>query len=196
MGEKDKFIELSTGVKLRITRPSIWLLQEKSRQLLPKMPKPPIIHIEEKDRDEENPNDPEYKAALQQWVDDWGRTAENASLILGVIIESTPEGFSRPEDAEWADELSETFGIEIPAQKQLRYAAWLKLWACRTEDDSLMLAKATRQIAGVPEEEVDKAADSFRGGEEQPADLDASAEKQGDNGDHVRDDSAGGSAGV
>ncbi len=164
-------ITLSTGVVLRLMKPSRFLLQEKARQMTPKVPKPPVVFIEDKGREEENPADPAYIEAARAWSNDWARATENATILMGTAIESVPEGFQRPEDTEWATELADAYGLEVPQSKPLRYCMWLKLWAVRTDDDARALKEKTDHMLGIPQRKVAEAMDSFRGGAERDTDL-------------------------
>ncbi len=180
-------VTLSTGVVLELARPSRWLMQEKMRQMMPRKPEVPKVYIEDKEVWEENPNDPAFKEAVETFLTEWNRASEYAQLILGTTIRSVPDGFARPEDDGWIQELKDMFDIDVPtAPKGIRYAEWVKLWACKTEDDNLALAAAVAGLAGTPEAKVAEAADAFRGGEERPADLGALAEKPSGNGNNVR----------
>lgn len=184
MGENT--VTLSTGVVLGLAKPSRWLLQEKMRQMMPRKPEVPKVYVEDKEVWEENPSDPAYKEAVDAFLNEWNRAAENAQVILGTYIVSVPDGFPRPEDTSWSDELHEIFEMEVSDKGGQRYAAWVKLWACRTEDDNYALATAIAALSGTPETEVAKAAETFRGGEERAADLGAPAEQPSGDGDNVR----------
>ncbi len=171
-------ITLSSGVVLRLMKPSRFLLQEKARQMTPKMPKVPVVFIEAKGREEDNPGDPAYIEAVQAWSNEWARATENATILMGTAIESVPEGFQRPEDEEWAQELADAYGLEVPSSKPLRYCMWLKLVAIRTEDDAQLVKERTDNLLGIPQRKVSEAMESFRDREERPADMDAPAEEQ------------------
>lgn len=174
--EGQELITLSTGVVLRLMKPSRFLLQEKARQMLPKQPKAPKVFVESKGREEENPADPDYIEAIGRWTAEWAEASENATILMGTVIESLPEGFERPEDTSWAQELADAYGLEVPSSKPLRYCAWLKLWAVRTDDDAQRLKDATDSLLGIPQRQVEEAMESFRGGEERSEDMGTPAE--------------------
>ncbi len=171
MSDTQDTITLSTGVVLRLMRPSRYIVQEKLKQMTPKQPKVPKVYIQDKDVWEENPADPEYVEAAQQWNLDWARASENSTLFMGTAVESLPEGFSGPDDEVWAAEIRDGLGMEIPASKMLRYCLWLKCWAAPLDSDANLLRDSTNAILGIPQRKVDEAAESFRGGEERDTDL-------------------------
>lgn len=179
-------VTLSTGVVLGVAKPSRWLLQEKMRQMMPRKPEVPKVYIEDKEVWEENPNDPVFVAAVELFLAEWNKAAENAQLILGTFVVSVPEGFARSEGDSWIDELREMYEIEVATKSGLRYANWVKLWACRTEEDNIAIIRAIEGIAGTPEEKVAEEAESFRNREGGDSDLAVPAEAQGGNGNNVR----------
>lgn len=179
-------VTLSTGVVLGVAKPSRWLLKEKARQMTPRKPAPPKVYIEDKEIWEENPADPAFTAAVEEFLAEWNRAAENAQLICGTYIVSVPKGFARPEDDTWIDELREAYEIEVATKGGLRYANWVKLWACRTEEDNIALANGVAGLAGIPEQAVADAADSFRSREGGNTDMGVPAEAQGGDGNNVR----------
>ena len=62
-------ITLSSGVVLNMWAGSPLAMDSvtQSMKLTDPVPQPPVVHSEEKNRDEPNPNDPGYKAALNEW---------------------------------------------------------------------------------------------------------------------------------
>ena len=135
-------------------------------------PKPPvpIIMIEDKQREEENPNDPNYIQALNQYNEELATLTSDVYLANGVKIKSVPDDYLPLDDDEWIEPL-EFSGIQFPHDGIGRRVAYLKYYLLADED----IAKVTTAVAiaggVVTEEQVDQAAESFRDNTEGPTDI-------------------------
>lgn len=168
-GPKDRF-ELSNGVVIKLKPVPILLLQQAS-QSVPR-PKVPIVMNPNKDREEENPNHPDYLEAIRQYQADSERAILNTLLLLGTSVESVPDGFSGPDDSEWIERLEMLDEINPAAAQRLappanaskgrRYIAWLERHAMVTLDDFVKLGVTVGRLSGVREEDLLGAIDSFR----------------------------------
>lgn len=86
---EDEFT-LSTGVVVKL-RPVSASLVEDIRNAI-KMPEVPVVYIEAKDREEENPNDPRYVAAIEEANAKRGIATLDALVTFGVeLVEGLPE---------------------------------------------------------------------------------------------------------
>jgi hypothetical protein len=88
-GEDDVFT-LSTGVVVRLKPVSSSLVEEMKSAI--KMPAVPVVWIEEKEREEENPNDPRYIEAVEECNRKRADAVFDALCMFGVdLVEELPE---------------------------------------------------------------------------------------------------------
>ena len=126
-------------------------------------PRPPVLMNEAKGREEENPNDPDYIAAVQVHAAHQLSRVSDTMMLLGTAVASLPEWAAAPESDEWIEPL-EALGIVINREnKYQRYLAWLRLYACVAESDVVRILRNVTGLSGVTEEEVQRAAAAFRG---------------------------------
>lgn len=155
-----KIIILSTGVQLRLKAVSPFVINEAlSRIVRPTVPKQ---FIESKGREEENPIHPEYLQAIRDYDAERSRVSQEAMFLLGVEVVNIPQGFQKPEEDDWAEELT-FLGMDIATDGRRRRLEWLRYWAIRGVDDLQAVSLGISRLSGVPEEDVQKAAESFRG---------------------------------
>jgi hypothetical protein len=151
----------SRGVKLKIQKVNAFLIQEALGKV--KYPEVPIVHIEEDDRDEENPNDPVYMQKVQDANALRNTTAINISVAMGTYCQRDwcPDGIDYVDGNVWP-ELMEYAGIDVPDKRLARYVAWVKYYVLEDHEELNKLMNAIAQYAGfVQEEEVQQAMESF-----------------------------------
>jgi len=154
-------VTLSNGIVLALKPvPAMVIRAAVNRIPEPKVPK---VYIQDKDREEENPDDPDYQRALAQHTEDTSMAAFEAVLLLGTSVVSVPANMERPEGNEWLSKLV-TLGIGPDGDNpDERYLAWLQYYALTTARDIAALTAAGRDLAGVREEAVAQAVTSFPG---------------------------------
>ncbi len=117
----DAIVTLSTGVRVRITSVSGSLVDE--IQNLIKEPSIPVWHNPDKDRDEPNPNDPEYLTAVAKCQHDRTMSSIDAMILFGVELVD-----GMPEDKGWLKKLkfigikvdeADSFSIEFAYKKYI-----------------------------------------------------------------------------
>lgn len=152
----------SAGLHFKLHKVSSLLIMEAGRKI--KDVEVPVTYIEDKGREEENPNDPKYKAA-QADVDAM-RTiiVINATLAFGTQVEGTlPAGVEHWSSDEWLTDVEDLTGVQIPRTGKGRYVAWLKFYAIPDNAELFDLQLAVARYSGrVPEADVAQAEDSFR----------------------------------
>ena len=161
-------VTLSTGVVLKVWSINPMLLDFSLRTNLPPLPRPPKVFIEAKGREEENPDHPDYIRAVADYNSAKADLVNDLLMGLGTEIASVPEGFSRPKDKGWADDL-EAVGVKVPADGLKRYIYWAKFVAVRNAQDVIDTLNAITENIATPEDKVIEAADSFRNREERRA---------------------------
>lgn len=166
-GEFVTELTLQSGIVLRLKPVSPAAIRAASSRV--PMPSVPIVHLEESNRDEPNPNDPDYLRMLIEWQLNQASAAQTVALLLGTEIISVPEGWCRPEEQGWIDELRAVYaitgleGIELHEEPPMaRYLDWLRLYAMTTEIDTYIMTRILTLGVLLTEEEVAQHAASFR----------------------------------
>lgn len=158
-------ITLKNGIRLKLRSVPLFLVQEAASRI--KEPEVPIVYNADKERDEENPDNPAYQEAVARVKNDRIEAGMDVMFLLGTELLHVPDGMFRPEDDAWLETL-EVLGlsdlVSSPSQK-LRYLQWLKFYAFDRGSDMSAVYYIIGAKSGVVEEEVMKALESFRGGE-------------------------------
>jgi|TARA_Y100000310_G_scaffold15622_1_gene15678 hypothetical protein len=173
---KDGKITLSTGVVFKIKDVPVMVLGAIKSRMAASRPKVPVIFIEDKDREEPNPNDPDYIAAVEDWEAELTEEIIDAIIVLGVGLDSVPEGMDKPDGDIWAGQLAKV-RVEVSGSKgsDERLLSWIKLYAASSEEDINSLIMACSKGAGVSEEDVAESATMFRNRAERRANRAASS---------------------
>jgi hypothetical protein len=160
-------LRLSNDIVLSLKPVPPLLLQAINNEFNP--PKPPKVYIEEKGREEENPNDPTYLAEIERLAAEQELAVNDMLLGVGTAIKSIPEGYYPPESNEWVKQVEFASGIagkelKIPTDDSIkRYLCWLRFYALETGSDIVFAQSLPMQLAGIREGEVEEVLDSFRG---------------------------------
>lgn len=158
-----KFVTAS-GVVLKLKKVSRLLVADASKKI--KMPKVPTWINEEKGREEENPNDPDYLQAVQDAKYQQAMLVYTVYLAFGTEVESQPITMSQYFETDWADEIKETLDIDIPDKPKSRYVTWLKYVALDDEEVNVIMTRIMRLSGTLKEEDVQEVMDSFRSNKE------------------------------
>lgn len=153
-------VTLSNGVKLKL-RPVPPLA---IREAVIRVPEPPVpmVYIADREREEPNPNDPDYLAAMNMRQLDQVAAMTNVMLLLGTSPLYVPEGMSTAEDDDWCDTM-EFLGIPVHRnQPKARYLDWLRYVVLESPEDISGLTGVLAAMSGVTEQEVARAAEAFR----------------------------------
>ncbi len=171
-GLKD-VVTLQNGVVLAVKSvPPLLIRKAVGKIKRPVVPKADVG----KGREEENPGDPEYSAAMDEYAQQTFDAGANVMLAAGTKLLSVPEGIDKPEDASWLEVL-EAAGFEPDLKNATsRYLSWLSYYAITSERDVVDVVMAVTKLSGVPESEVAKAVETFRSGEARGADNGVPAE--------------------
>lgn len=159
--KSDEFL-CASGLLLELRKVSRFVVLGVGKQI--PMPKVPTMYIEDKGRVEENPNDPDYLAAVRDASNERGLFVISTIIALGTRIKFKPEDMEGPEEDDWLDTLEGLSIVDVPRNNQrLRYSAWLRYVGL---PDNVEFDKLTTQVlrySGLtPEEDVQAASDSFR----------------------------------
>lgn len=170
-----KEFTLSNGIVLSIKAvPPQALRAAASKE---KAPKPPTVYIEDKGREEPNPNDPDYLDSLLVYQANQVYRVVNVMMLLGTKILHLPEDILHPDSDEWYEPL-QALDIDVPLEnKSVRYLSWLRLYAIETAYDMRDIMQLLTVKSGVTEIEVQKAVDAFRSQQKRGADSDVPAEE-------------------
>lgn len=162
--EPAREVILSNGVTLHLRPVPPFLIRDRAVQI--ERPRPPVVMIEGKGREEENPNSPEYAAALDKYEADTIQAGLDIMLHVGVVSYDLPEGFDGPDGEQWV-EVVRSVGV-LPEgafeDTNKRRVAWLRLWALATSSDIELVTDTIGKLSGISNREVKKATESFRSG--------------------------------
>lgn len=178
--------ELSNGIVLKIKSVPPFLVQAVQNEFKP--PTPPKVYIDEKGRDEENPNDPEYLRLLVDLDRQQELAINDLFLAWGTEVLSVPEGYFKPEEDDWMSlvEFAQNItGKEIHIDrndKVKRYLNWLRFYALETGGDIALATSLPMQLAGIREGEVEEVMESFRSLPERRTDSQTPVEQGNNNG--------------
>jgi hypothetical protein len=160
-GDTKGLIKLTSGVVVRTRPVPILVIQKVSARF--KLPEPPVVYLEEKGRNEPNPNDPRYLAECERITTEQRLAIVDAMIMLGTEVVSVPGELFKPESDEWIEIVEYLTGETIPRDnKRLRQLYWLKYYAIQGADDLIALERAIVKEMGVPETMVSEALSSFR----------------------------------
>lgn len=147
------------GLRFKLRKMSRMALVEAGRKVID--PKVPVVWIEDKQRDEPNPNDPDYKEELNRAAWTRSTTIVNTCLVLGTALISTPDDLDSIESTEWIEQL-EFIGLEVPPGKYARYAAWVRYYALDDDELTDLVIHIQRFNGVVTEQDVQQAAEEFK----------------------------------
>lgn len=183
-------ITLSTGVTLSLHAPPAWALQKVQDQMALERPVVPQVYIEDKERSEDNPDDPRYVQALQSHQMRLTERLYDVSLMLGAAVAFVPPSIPTVGSEAWSSKL-EAVGIPIEVDADKRWLQWIKYVAAPTNVDWTRLLAELLELVGTKEEDVAAALAMFRGDETGPTDTPSDNHKLDTNGNRVRKDAAG-----
>lgn len=167
---------LTTGIVLKIKPVSPRAMRDAADRI--EKPQPPRVwnanrgttQDDPKDRGwEENPNDPHYIEAMQQYTRDTNDASLHVGMILGTEVEEVPGGLYGPAEDGWFAEITEPYEIigQVPpalraTPPKARYLDWLLYYAIGAQDDLLALQVILMSAIFPTEEGVRRVMDSFR----------------------------------
>lgn len=169
-------LTLSCGIVLGIRMVAPRLLRDASERI--PIPPVPTFYNESKQRDEPNPDHPDYATAVARHRFEATEAALKVALIIGTTCESVPEGWYRPEHDGWIDEINEAHEIlgtvppPLRREGKARYLDWLLYYAATSDEDTFILTRVMLAQTLATEEEVSRALDAFRHTAERLRDLD------------------------
>lgn len=178
--------QLSNGIILRIKSVPPFLYQAVQNEF--KAPPPPKVFIEEKGREEENPNDPEYIRLLIELDEQQSLAINDLFLAAGTEIISVPEGYYLPEEDGWiaSVEFAQNItGKELRIDREnpiKRYLHWLRFYALETGADIALATRLPMELGGIREGEVEEVMESFRGLPQRGTDTSSEATTGNSNG--------------
>lgn len=160
-GEHGGGIVLSTGVVMRAKQvPKMAFLALRRRF---KAPAVPLWRNTDKGRDEPNPDDPDYLAALAEYQVDFAEAQIHLLMLLGTETVSIPEGLPGPDDLDWLAERA-LLGLSSGDDPAARRLDWLLYKAAPTSNDIELLARGAGRATGTAEADVQEALKSSRRG--------------------------------
>lgn len=124
----DGIATFPNGLRLRLTPEQVVpsaVYDAASRHPEPQIP---TVLIESTGRYEENPDDPEYHAAVERARERRAWASVRAMVVMGVTLESAPAGIPEPEAVDW-DRLAAVRDVPSPSNPYDRFEMWLRYYA-------------------------------------------------------------------
>jgi hypothetical protein len=180
-------LTLSNGIVFEFRPVSPLLTASIQAELEQRLPQPPRVWIEEKGREEVNPNDPDYLQELRRQEHLNALALSDAITFAGVEVKSIPEGLCGPDSEEWLKDpriiVAMRNGLEFdPADPIKRKVVWMRLYALETYIDVRLWDEVQIGLMGMREEEVQAALDGFRSVPERGENLEGTSEATSANG--------------
>jgi hypothetical protein len=161
--EVDPSLITINGITFKMLKVSKLLVLDASRKI--KIPKPPVVYLEEKSRSEENPSDPTYQEEKTEAEYARSMLIMHAYIALGTKPVIIPPEIESIESNDWLESLEE-MEIEHPKSARVRYLLWVKYVALPDEKDLNDLITAVMRYSGITlEGDTKAAADGFRNNE-------------------------------
>ncbi len=180
-------IELVNGIRIKLKHVPAALIRRVSTRL--EKPKVPKSDWQNKGRVEENPGDPDYLDAMEQYNYEVGEAATNVILSLGIEVVHVPEGVDKIEDEGWV-EILDYFKVDADLDSKIgRKLAWLQYYAITSEAEWLKVLGKVSSLIGMTEGEVADAVETFRSRKARGGDNGVPSEASPD-GDNVQEDSS------
>jgi len=165
-------VVLSTGVRVRLRPVPAWLVQEAQARV--EDPPVPNWHNPDKDRDEPNPNDPDYLLGITRANVKRAEAVTDVAMLCGVeLVDAIPP------DNVWLPKLRflekrgalslGNYDLTDELEKTFVYIKYVAMGS----DDFTYLAK----LAGLSGEDVDRAVRSFRSQPERRSDNGSAAQE-------------------
>lgn len=158
------------GVNLRIRAVSPFLVMDAQKKVL--KPQVPTYQREGTSRVEENPNDPSYVQALEEYNTKLAEAVNDAFLANGItVIPPIPEDILPLDDDSWVEGIEYTLGTKVPDNGMARKVMWLKYIVIPHAEDLGDLIVAITTAGGLAKEaDVQAAIESFRSDETRSTD--------------------------
>ena len=195
--ERIEQIALANGIVFSLSTVPPLLIRDAALRL--PRPEIPMVYIETKSREEENPGDPDYLQAIIDWRAERDEAGLNVALIMGTEPQHIPDGMFGPDDDGWISEIEATYAaieMDPPAigrtvESPARYLSWCRLYALSTEYDILRITLILTSAIAVSEEDVRRMVDDFRDRARRAADIEGKVLEIAINRDRDRAEAAG-----
>lgn len=155
---EEKVITLRSGVRVRLKPVPDMVVQRAMAKI--NKPKVPMWYNPDKEREEPNPNDPDYLEAVRRAEEERGMVAMDVSIMFGCeLIDQIPD------DRKWVQRLRKVAGIEIDDSDEFELEfAYLKYVAFANSADM-------NYVTGIDmtEADVENAGATFRSDETRSA---------------------------
>jgi hypothetical protein len=153
-------LTLASGVRLKLRPPAPKAITLRQEQFELTKPKPPMVYIEDKGREEPNEADPDYVYALELHEAKRSEMITDILALTGTSLDHLPEGMEGPE-SDWFADLLLALKIDVSPARAGRYVQWLKYHAA-TETELNHLNRQLLVMLGTPEQEVNAALEDMK----------------------------------
>lgn len=158
-GHDQDTITLSTGVVLRLKPISKQLIRTVQTQF--ERPEVPMWEDPNKGRQVENPSDPKYIEAVEQYMVEIANATMDVCILRGTEVLEKPDDLLDPDSEQWVYEM-QTLGLPMGDNPRARYLAWIKGVAAPLDRDMNLVMGVIGRMTGVSETDVLEAVSRFR----------------------------------
>lgn len=162
-GERNSLVVLASGVRARLMPVAAGMIEEAQSSIKP--PTVPKWFNPDKDREEDNPNDPVYVQALRDTEVKQHQAALDAMIMFGVVlVDEDGNEIGVPELGQWATRLRwmekrgqidlSGLDLEDPMDREFVYKKYIAV----SPQDIISVSRRS----GFGEREIQKALDNFR----------------------------------
>lgn len=143
-------LTLSNGIVLEIRR----IPAQMMRRAIQVVKRPVVPTVTVQGTEEENPDDPDYQAAIEAFHHRRMEVITEVLKTAGTKLVSVPDGMEGPDSDEWLEQ-ARAIGLEPDVSSPLkRYREWLDLYALEAQSDTITLTALTMMRFGLLEQEV------------------------------------------
>ena len=154
--DRDEAVVLSTGIKARFVPVAASLINDVVSRI--KNPPVPIVFLEEKQREEENPNDPEYIRLVQEAEDKRTQASLDTIILFGVdLVDGVPEDDGWLKKLKYMEKLDhldlKKYDLDDPDEREFVYKRFIAV----SSDDIIEVLRRS----GITEEDIAQAMKTF-----------------------------------
>ena len=154
--DRDEAAVLSTGVKARFVPVAASLISDVVSRI--KNPPIPVVYIKEKERDEENPNDPEYLRLVQEAEEHRTRATLDTIILFGIdLVDGIPDDDLWVKKLRYMEKLGhldlKDYDLDDPDEREFLYKRFIAV----SSDDIMEVLRRS----GITEADIAQAMKTF-----------------------------------
>jgi len=149
----------NNGITFKLKKVSRFVVLEALKKY--KTPKPPVMWVEDKSRNEENPQDPTYLEEVREFDTERGIATINIYLSMGTEVMTLPIDIEPMDGSDWYSRVVD-LGVPEVLNKYSRYTAWLRFYAMEDDELTKLVTEVMKYSGLTLETDVQTAGESFK----------------------------------